>query len=331
MKTLHALMFSTISRWLFGLAVCIVPQAVGAATWQVLAGAQSSDMGRQALAFLPNELWVHAGDSITWTFPAADIHTVTFLSPGQTRPSFPAGCPGTTPNPSSFNGSTCVNSGVLLNGQAFTVTFPSAGNFKLVCLVHEDMTGVVHVLAPAEPLPYDQAFYDAQALTQQSQLLGDGLHLRIRGTITALQSLGNAVTAGIGEISATGGGKNTVSVMRFLRNSIVVQVGDTVEWTNLDPITPHTVTFGAEPASSNPPSSDVTLDTDGARHTVLPGPSPNVHSGFLVAAPQERFGLSQAPLTVTRFRVTFTTPGTFNYYCALHDQLNMIGRVVVQE
>src|SRR2546430_16611475 len=58
--------FSTISRWLFVLAVLIVPQAVWATTWQAIAGAQSTDEGTQALAFLPNELWVHVGDSITW-------------------------------------------------------------------------------------------------------------------------------------------------------------------------------------------------------------------------------------------------------------------------
>jgi plastocyanin len=32
---------------------------------------------------------------------------------------------------------------------------------------------------------------------------------------------------------------------------------------------------------------------------------------------------------VTRFRVTFTTPGTFKYRCILHDNLGMVGRVIV--
>ena len=79
------------------------------------------------------------------------------------------------------------------------------------------------------------------------------------------------MTAGIGEIVATGGGSDTVSVMRFLQDSIFVRVGDTVEWTNLDPVTPHTVTFGfaVEPAPPQPPSAGVSVDTDGARHAVL--------------------------------------------------------------
>src|SRR6516162_3988499 len=51
-------------------AVMVVPQAGSATMWQALAGAQNFDEAIQVEAFLPNELWVHAGDSITWTFPA---------------------------------------------------------------------------------------------------------------------------------------------------------------------------------------------------------------------------------------------------------------------
>ena len=40
-------------------------------------------MSSQALAFLPNEIWIHAGDSITWPFASGDTYTVTFLTVGQ--------------------------------------------------------------------------------------------------------------------------------------------------------------------------------------------------------------------------------------------------------
>lgn len=338
MKTFNSITFSTISRWVFMMAVVIAPPAVWAKAWQAAAGAQTTDEGIQALAFLANELWVHVGDSITWTFPTPEIHTVTFLkqdtTPQQVRPPRPGvpggGCPGTTPDGSSFDGSTCVTSPELVDGQTYTVTFSKAGNFKLVCLVHNNMTGAVHVLAPSEPLPHDQAFYDDQARKEQTKLLSDGAGLGGRGTATAQQSSGDAVTVGIGEIVTTGGGSHTVSVMRFLQDSIVVRVGDTVEWTNLDPVTPHTVTFGAEPLGPpQPPSAGVTVDTDGARHAVLTLPGDSAHSGFLQAAFQDRVPLPQAPLATTRFRVTFTTPGTFNYMCVLHDNLGMVGRVIV--
>jgi plastocyanin len=54
-----------------------------------------------------------------------------------------------------------------------------------------------------------------------------------------------------------------------------------------------------------------------------------VHSGFIVASPQERTGLAQLPPGVTRFRVTFKNPGTYLYICAIHDELGMRGTVIV--
>jgi plastocyanin len=117
--------------------------------------------------------------------------------------------------------------------------------------------------------------------------------------------------------------------MRFLRGTIFVRVGDTVEWTMLDPSISHTVTFGTEPADPRPPSANVLLTSDGARHAVIGSPTDSVNSGFLSPAPQDRAGLAQSPPGVTRFRVTFTSPGTFNYICAIHDDLGMHGTVIV--
>jgi len=279
MKISRSITLVTLSCWIFTLAIFIAPRAIGAPpppiTWQATAGSQTTDEGIQALAFLPNELWVHAGDSIEWTSPTPEIHTVTFLKEIPTqqvrppRPGVPGGgCPGTTPDGSSFDPKTCLTSPEIIvdtpTGNNYTVMFPTTGNFKLVCLVHNNMTGAVHVLDPSETLPFDQASYDKQAQKRQAELLSDGAGLRGQGTATAQQSGGDAVTVGIGEIVATGGGSDTVSVMRFLQGSIVVQVRDTVEWTNLDSVTPHTVTFGTEPANPVPPSAGVMTDTDGA-------------------------------------------------------------------
>ena len=73
----------------------------------------------------------------------------------------------------------------------------------------------------------------------------------------------------------------------------------------------------------------MTLDPDGARKAVLGTPGGSTNSGLIVASPQDRGGLAQAPLGLTHFRVTFTSPGTFTYICALHDELGMIGSVAV--
>ena len=304
--------------------------------WNTLAGAQSSDKAEQAMAFLPNEVWIHAGDGIRWTVAADEIHTITFLTPGppaQIRPPIfnPAGafigCPGPTPDGSSFNGSTCVTSAPTQLGQTYTVHFPKAGNFKLVCLVHVRMTGTVHVLNLWESLPHDQAFYDRQAQEEQAELLADASGLAGRGNAEAQRTSAHGVTAGISAITASGGGSFMAAVWRFLGDTTVVRVGDTVEWTNLSPTAVHTVTFGAEPANLAPPSPVVTLDSDGVRHAAINSPNESINSGFLIMPNQETVGLSQWPVEITRFRVTFMAPGTFNYVCGIHDFL--VGRVVV--
>src|ERR1700730_9081866 len=124
---------------------------VYATEWQAWVGAQSRDLASQALAFLPNELWIHTNDTIRWTLASSEIHTLTSLKPGQVRPPFfsvfglPIGCPGTTPDGSSFDGSTCVNSGVMgtfdtiVGPQTYSVKLPKPGNFKFICFVHFDM------------------------------------------------------------------------------------------------------------------------------------------------------------------------------------------------
>jgi plastocyanin len=118
--------------------------------------------------------------------------------------------------------------------------------------------------------------------------------------------------------------------MRFERKVVVVGVGDTVEWANLDPSINHTVTFGTEPADPRPPSAGVVPTSDGARQAVINSPSDSVSSGFLTPAPQDRANLAQSNPGVTRFRVTFNSPGTFEYICAIHDELGMKGTVIVQ-
>jgi len=91
------------------LAIWGIPSRVQAQqTWNATVGGQSKDMGKQAIAFLPNELWIHEGDSITWTSGSGEIHTVSFLIAGQKLTSFVAGCPGFSPSGVSFDGSTCV-------------------------------------------------------------------------------------------------------------------------------------------------------------------------------------------------------------------------------
>jgi plastocyanin len=336
----------------FAMAAILMAGAAGttvqAKEWQALAGAESPDRGSQALAFLPNEFWIHTGDTIQWTFSTHERHTLTFLTAGQTRPpnfgpvfGVGVGCPGATPDGSSFDGSACVNSDILLlpedsdstaTSLSYSVTFPSAGNFKFVCLVHADMTGLVHVLTASAALPHDQDFYDRQAQREQAMLLAESSRLEGRGTPGQEdRTQSSAVAAGIGEVvTTTGAGSHTAALMRFVPDTIIVHVGDIVEWTSLDPSINHTVTFGTEPDDPRVASTSVQPASDGPRQASITTPADSLNSGFLSPAPQDRANLTQAAPGVTRFRVTFKSAGTFNYICAVHDQLGMKGTVIVQ-
>ena len=313
---------------MFVLALLSFPE-IAQAQWQATVGAQSESLGRQALAFLPNELWIHTGDNVTWTFDSDEIHTVTFQRAGQIRLAFQVGCPGFAADGSgSFNGTTCLSTPPLTKGQSFTITFPTAGNFKLVCLVHANMTGVVHVLDPSQPLPHQQDFYDDQAAEQRKSLLADDHDLEHRHDSGHDHSAMNAVMAGIGEVSANGGGFQTVIVARFMEPTKVIHAGETVEWTNFDPLARHTITFGVQPLNPVAPVN-TTRDTDGALHGIVNSAADNVHSGVLGAAPQDQVSLPAPPPGVTRFRVTFPNPGEFLYICAIHGGLGMKGKVIV--
>ncbi|HKW26350.1 MAG TPA: plastocyanin/azurin family copper-binding protein [Terriglobales bacterium] len=370
MKTFNVIRFRQALLGVAALAVVTFSQVVAAQqNWHAKVGGETPGMSRQALAFLPNEIWIHAGDSVTWTFNSDEIHTVSFLVVGQIFPDFSVGCPGFSFGVASFDGTTCVTTPPSVKGNpSFTVTFPAAGNYKLQCLVHNTMNGVIHVLDPSLPLPHDQGFYDEEAAAEKRDLLTDNDHAassdtggmsmahasnmvsvrvlaaknrRAGGNTKLASSSANLsattqVTAGVGEIDSTPGGLQTSSLVRFVKGKTEIHVGDTVEWGNNDPEEPHTITFGPEPLDLFDPSPNVTVDPDGGLHAILNSPSDSVHSGFVLQALADEPGtpVNSTPnnsiaLNRTRFRVTFMGPGVYNYKCVLHDNLGMVGRVVV--
>lgn len=312
--------------------------------WNAAVSGQSGDMAKQAVAFLPSEIWIHAGDSITWTFDSGDVHTVSFLTVGQVYPlDFTQGCPPITPSGSPFDGSSCVSSAPLTLGQTYEVVFPKAGNYEIVCLVHGQMFGLIHVLDPALPLPHDQAFYDKQAKEQLKALLDDAdlqqhhaEHMHSTGDMFSakMSSHTKSVTAGVGEIAATAGGQQSLSVVRFLDGNVTIHAREIVEWSNQDPEIGHTITFGTIPQDLIDPSCSpncvVTTDPDGALHATITSTQQNVHSGLIAALLEDEPGFPQGPVyPPTRFRITFTAPGTYPYVCAFHDNLGMDGTVTV--
>src|ERR1035438_4749671 len=173
MRTLE-LIHSWKKYTLLALVLSCVPQL--RAQWTAVVGAQSLDQARQALAFLPNEMWIHAGDNITLTVVTNEPHTVTFLTANQIRNPFSVGCPGYSSSPATVDGSTCVSSPPLAGGQTFTVVFPATGNFKIACGGYPLYSPSPYGLWFAFGLPQDRVNYpvmgnriDGQSLLRQAK------------------------------------------------------------------------------------------------------------------------------------------------------------------
>lgn len=296
--------------------------AVGAVAWQATVGTATNNQAVQVNAFLPGDLTVDVGDSVTWNLGSGEFHTVTFLS-GTVAP--PLIGPGPSFNPDAilpaggptYDGTGFHSSGLLpdVGGNSYRLTFTQAGSFPFVCLIHAGMSGVVHVQNAGTPYPRTQAQYDNRALVSGNILKAAGRNLEARALAGARSSGAGQAVVGTGvAVQNTG----SLAVMRFLPGRLVIHAGDTVTWANKDPETPHTITFGAEP-SGGPLGAFAPSGVDGSGHATLSSPDQAVNSGFVGA--NLPFG--------TTFAATFTAPGTYHYICALHDTLGMTGTVVV--
>jgi len=288
--------------------------------WQATAGTSTRDEAVQVNAFLPKNLTVDVGDSITWTLRSGEFHTVTFPS-GTEPPPYIApigGVPQLNPAavaPSggpSYDGTAFNNSGLLFGGQQFTLGFTKAGTYSFLCLIHAGMAGSVHVQDAGTRYPASQATWNTATRVAANRFQAAGRALQARSLAGARSS--GTVAAGAG---AELPGAGSIAVMRFLPSRIVVHAGETVTWVNNDPETPHTVTFGEEPGGG-PLGSFLPSGVDGPGHATLSSTSQSVNSGF-----------TGEPFLGTHFSATFTAPGTYHFICALHDDLGMTGNVVV--
>lgn len=295
-----------------------VPVAVGSSasaaiegplTWQVRVGAESPDMAVTAMRFLPKEVWVDVGDTVHWTAASAEPHTVTFLAPGTSLPEFNPFDPSQTmpQGPSSYDGTAYTNSGIIATqpifvftdpASSYDVTFTATGDFTYYCLLHGVMmTGVVHVRAAGTAYPYTQQDYNRAGNHEAAAALFAGRTAYHQAKL-AYATTGSQVLVGI---DGEGFG-----VSRFVRDNVVVHVGETVSFSTAGPGAPHTVTFGEEPPGLAvlAPSGDPTHYDGG-----------DLNSGVLAPG--------------VPFTVTFTAAGTYHYICAIHDDMGMVGDVVV--
>ncbi|HEV7166855.1 MAG TPA: plastocyanin/azurin family copper-binding protein [Micrococcaceae bacterium] len=278
-------------------------------TWTVQVGSESGDQEIQGMAFLPSEIDINAGDTIKWEANSAEIHTVTFLSEGQslesTQPFDPGVANELLPRGTNwYDGHSYYNSGLLANvtvpgfpsAKSYSLKFPDQGDFTYYCLVHGmAMKGMVHVRAAGSDYPHSQSDYNEAAESKAHSILEDGYKL---DDALLEQSSNHKVLVG--------GDDGTAMIMRFVRQTVTVHVGDKVWFVNNGMGEPHTVTFGTEPANLFAPWGDPTTFSGG-----------QLNSGIMPPG--------------SSFPVTFTKAGTFDYICGLHDYMGMVGKVIVED
>lgn len=282
-----------------------------ATAWQVEAGGEHRDGALQALAMLPATITIHEGDSVTWDIEG-EPHTVTFFGPFTAPP----GDPTIPQGGSTYDGTTFASSGILPPGQHYTLTFTKAGTYAYGCVLHPpEMSGVVIVKPRGTLLPFPQGVYTGEAKGELNGILREAdasvkaLKLNLNPTLIA---------AGV----APGGASappSKATVLRFLNGdrvnatTVTIPVGTTLTWTNMSNNEPHTVTL---PQAGQPlpplPGDPFTPPMGGSSYDG----SQVTNSG--VINPGQSYSL------------TFTKAGTYPYVCLFHDDVGMIGTVVVK-
>ena len=327
----------------------------GPTTWTVLVGGQAGiepteqgPMGAwQFMRFYPESITINAGDTIVWKLNSAEPHTITFPQPGQASPELvvPAseGSQDMMFNPlavmpqgqATYDGTTLTGSGQL-GGEAqfpteYKLTFTTPGTYEYFCAFHQMMKGTVIVQAAGTPYPQTQAQIDAAAAQQLAAdtQAATKAEAEIKNTPATTRPGPNGTT--IYEVKM-GYGDAMLAFMRFTPTDLTVHVGDTVEWTQTDVETPHTITLtsgGEEPAMVVPEPQ-----TAGPPKLLL-NPQMMLPAGGTTYSGQGYFnsGLiwgTKAPMPGPRtYSLTFDTPGTYEYICILHDMMGMNGHITV--
>jgi plastocyanin len=301
-------------------------------SWDVLVGGDNPDAAITTYAYWPAVLTIHSGDTVRWSFVSGlEHHTVSFLSSGPPPAAYvpgpgsdeytlgPAWYPiGTIAAKGTFDGSEDASSGAMFGADhpAFSLTFPTAGTYSYLCLLHPGMQGVVSVVDAGATLKEtpDQARIRGQnALDGRIAALRDRIAPPKDGVVLAATAPSSAVVPRTVHAIHIGTSDVGVGALRFFPADVTVRRGEIVFWTNSGVYAGHTVTL----LSGNPQPGALTVRQSGpplltlAASVVVPtgGDSYDgqsyMNSGIL--APAASYALTiDAP------------PGAYEYVCLLH-------------
>lgn len=325
----------------------------GPVTWTVLVGGEaaieSQEYGPsgawQFMRFYPENITVNVGDKIVWKLKGSEPHTVTFPTPGEKIPSLfiPENNSSLRLllNPlailqqggSTYNGTTLTGSGQLdiepNFPREYNLTFSEPGDFGYFCAFHSMMKGRVVVQPASTPYPRTQDQIDLEAERLLAADMGAALKATLMFGNVSMQPGPNGTI--IHKINL-GYGNGTIVLMRFRPTDLTVHAGDTVEWTQGDVETPHTVTFLS--GGKEPELILVEPQQRGPPKFVL-NPVVQMEAGSKVYAGEGYFnsgamwGMKVPMPGPQNYSLTFETPGTYKYICIFHDYMGMKGQISV--
>ena len=290
-------------------------------TWNVGTGSSTRSYAIQSLDFGPESITIDAGDSIVYHVGSGvggDAHTVAFVprgmpipSPGNPQDLAPAGG-------NVVDGTHFVNSGIVVGGQTFTLHFPRAGTFRILCLFHEPaMVSTVIVQAAGTPYPHNASFY---ASVSASDRWTDFLQAEDSIASFPFTNGGTTLAAGIDKGRTLFPPPSDATVLRFLDSNRLsdlptagdktIHVGTTLKWVNETNVEPHTITIvpaGQNDLPNAPPDPAFGGHVFDGSHAI--------NSGTIIGGQS--------------FSATFTHTGKFLYGCLYHDNSRMEAWITV--
>ncbi len=282
--------------------------------WDITVGG-GDFQATQLTRFYPSNITVHPGDVVRFNW--AGFHTVTMNQPAHFTvfDSF-AGPPGSSTLASR---TTFVNAVPALGGPNSPPPSPfdlavgtdlRSGSYPFHCSLHQFMKGVINVTRGA--LPATNADNQTLGTTQAAADLARLTSLDKTTTREAAHNSGEAVAG----VSTKNG-----DVTKFYPSAITVRAGEQLTFTDRDVQDPHTVTFG--PVAGDPRNPLTGVFPSGPGNPKAFNGTSALNSGYLFHKSQSdywnlKFSPAAALAPRTEWSVTFTTPGTYNFYCDLH-------------
>lgn len=308
-----------------GVLTPVAASASSPTTWNIqVGGGDNAFTGLNQ--FYPSEITVHPGDLVNFNW--AGFHTVTFNPPAGKSVldfAFPPGLSGSTTldTPTTFvNGTPGGGGPGSPPPPPFTITIGTdlpSGTYHYWCMLHQFMHGTIRVTRRDE-LPSTDAQNQASAQAQIGKDLARAASLDARLTRQGTENEGQVLV---------GAGDRTVELVNYYPNSITIKAGDQITFRDADPGDPHSVTFGY--ANANPP-----LLPPAEIFASAPSPATygggDLNSGYLMSQSQFNYwhlaGVLPGFTRRSQYKVTFTTPGTYGFYCTIHGGILPDGTVV---